>query len=156
MQYYRCGLTSARGYRGTVISPDPLTVLLVHIAQALLFLLCCQGTPMAPVHLVPTKTSWAFSTGQLPSQAVPSLYCCEGFCLPRCKALHLPLLNFMRFLSAHSSNLSRSFWVAALPSCILTAPSGLVSSVNLMWVYSDSSSRLLMKMLNNISPSINP
>lgn len=45
----------------------------------------------------------------------PSLYCCQSFFLPRCRTLHLSSLNFIRLLLAHSSNLARSLWMAALP-----------------------------------------
>lgn len=31
---------------------------------------------------------------------------------PRYRTLHFPLLNFMRFLLAHSSSLSKSLWMA--------------------------------------------
>lgn len=43
------------------------------------------------------------------------LYFCQGFFLPRCRTLHLSSLNFIRLLLAHSSNLARSLWMAALP-----------------------------------------
>lgn len=48
--------------------------------------------------------------------------------------LHFPLLNFKRFLMAHFSSLSR-FWMAALPSSILTTLPNLISSANLLRVH---------------------
>lgn len=52
-----------------------------------------------------------FSAIQCPaSTAALSVLC------PRCMTLYFPLLNFMKFPSPCSSNLSRSFWIAALPS----------------------------------------
>ena len=49
--------------------------------------------------------------------------------------MHLALLNLIRFSWAHFSSLSRSLWMASLPSSVLTAPLSLVSSANLLRVY---------------------
>lgn len=48
-----------------------------------------------------------------------------GFCI--CLSL-----NFMRYLSVHSSTLTRSHSIAALPSSPLTAPPKLLSSTDLL------------------------
>ncbi|NXI98496.1 YBOX1 protein, partial [Psophia crepitans] len=42
-----------------------------------------------------------------------------------CMTLHLPLLNFMLFIQAHLSSLSRSLWLVSLPSSMLTTPRSL-------------------------------
>jgi len=36
-----------------------------------------------------------------------------------CRALHLALLNSMRFAQAHLSSLSRSLWMASIPSSVV-------------------------------------
>ena len=50
-----------------------------------------------------------------------------GLFLPRCRTLHLPLLNLIRFLSAQLSSLSRSRWMAEQPASISTTPPSFVS-----------------------------
>lgn len=79
-------------------------------------------------------TPRSFSAKLLSSQVVPSMSWCLGLLLPRCWTLQFPLLNFMRFLSAHFSSLSRSFWMAAKPYSLWTTPSSFVSSGNLLRV----------------------
>lgn len=73
---------------------------------------------------------------QLFSYSVLSLYHCGDFFLSRCRHLHLSLLNFIVFLLRHSSILSRSLWMATLLCSILPGPPHLVSSTDLMRVYS--------------------
>jgi len=53
-----------------------------------------------------------------------------------CRTLRLALLNLMRFTWTHVSSLSRSLWVASLPSGVVTVPHSLVSSENLLRVHS--------------------
>lgn len=79
-----------------------------------------------------------------------------GVILTQYKTLHLPLLNFMRFLSAQFSSLSRSLWAAAQPTGVTATPPGFVSSVNLLKHHSAPSSRSLTKKLNSTRPSISP
>ncbi|KAK4825450.1 hypothetical protein QYF61_027605 [Mycteria americana] len=59
---------------------------------------------------------------------------CIGACTSSLGAglLHFPLLNFMRFLSAHFSSLSRSLWMAVRPSGVSDTPPSFVSSANLL------------------------
>ena len=52
------------------------------------------------VNLSPTRITMSLSTELLPSRSNPDLYWCMGMFLPRCRTLCLPLLNFIRFLSA--------------------------------------------------------
>lgn len=49
---------------------------------------------------------------QLPSQSAPSTYWCLWLFLSRCRTLHVPLLNSVRFLSDHFSIQLRSLWMA--------------------------------------------
>lgn len=111
--------------------------------------LCCQDTLLACAQLA-VGPSWAFFAELLPSLSVPSLYHSQGLFLPRGRTWHLCLLNFMRFLSAHSSSLSRSLWMAALPASVSTAPS-LGSSADFLRVYAVFSSISLIDKLNKTS-----
>lgn len=76
-------------------------------------------------------------------------------CLPRWWTLHVPLLNFMRFLHTQLSWLWRSLWMAAQPCRLSTAPLSFVSA-NLVRVYSSSLSRSLLNKLSKIRPSTDP
>ena len=66
-----------------------------------------------------TNTPKSFSTELLSIYSLPILYSCLGLPWPRCRTLHLALC--MRFAWAHLSSLSRSLWMASLPSNISTA-----------------------------------
>ncbi|XP_053934087.1 AP-3 complex subunit sigma-2 isoform X2 [Cuculus canorus] len=72
--------------------------------------------------LVTNRTSRALST-----QLLPSLCCTPGLCFPRSKTLYLSLLNFIRFLLASSSSLSRSSCRVSIPSKVSTSLLSLVS-----------------------------
>ena len=85
------------------------------------------------VNLSSTSTPRSLSTELLSSRSTPSLYWCMGLFLPRCRTLHLPLLNFIRFLSAQLSSLSRSHWMAAQAAGVSTTPPSFVSSRFWMW-----------------------
>ena len=65
-----------------------------------------------------TDTLKSFSSGLLSSHSLLNLYLCLGLSWPRCRTLHLAWLNFMRLVWAHLSSLSRSLWIASLPSHI--------------------------------------
>ena len=108
------------------------------------------------VNLSSTSSPRSLCTELLSSRSAPSLYWCMGLFFPRCRTLHLPLLNLIRFLSAQLSSLSSSHWMAAQPSGVSTTPPSLVSSANLLRVHSNPSSRSLMKKLNKIGPSTDP
>lgn len=75
-----------------------------------------------------TRTPRFFSTEVLSSSPVPSLCCCMELFFPR----YLPLLNFIRFVSIHLSNLSKSFWRAAQPTGVSATPFRFVSPGNLL------------------------
>ena len=114
--------------------------------------LCCKDTLLAPVHPGVLHVPTSFFTKLLSSWVATSW--CLGLFFPRCRTLHISLLNFMKFLSAHFSSLSRSLWMAAqLCGVLVTCPS-FVSSANLVRLHSVPSSRSLMKVLNRTGPSI--
>ncbi|KAK4810857.1 hypothetical protein QYF61_008829 [Mycteria americana] len=108
-------------------------------AQDTVGLLGCERTLLAHV--------------QLFIHQYPSLYWNRGLPQPRCRTLHLALLNLMRFTQAHFSSLPRSLWMTSRPSGVSTAPLSLVSSANLLRVHSISLSMSLMKILNSTGPS---
>lgn len=83
------------------------------------------------------------------------MYWWLGLFLHRCRTLHFPFLNSMKFLSAHLSSLLKSFWKAAEFSGISDTPHKFVSSMDLLG-YTAPSSRSLMKKLNRIGCSIEP
>lgn len=111
-------------------------VLLMQPRRLLLFLsarACCQ----LMFTLLSAKTPRSLSTEQqLLTYSMPSLYHCGDFFLSRCRHLHLSLLNFVVFLLPHSSSLPRSLWMATLLFSILPGPPSLVSSADLMRMYS--------------------
>lgn len=84
---------------------------------------------------------------------------CTGIlgCYPRCRTLHLPFLNFTLFSLAHSSSLSQSFCQMMCPglSDVSTSLPSILSSEDMVRVLPILSSRIFMKMLNSIGPSIN-
>lgn len=85
-------------------------------------LICAaRGHPWLMFSSLSTNSPWAFSEKLLPSQAdtfPPSLDQCKGLVYLWFRTQHSTLLNFMRFLSAHSSSMSRSFSMAASGTCI--------------------------------------
>ncbi|XP_068782109.1 uncharacterized protein [Struthio camelus] len=102
----RCGLIRAEE-RGRITSLDLLaTLCLMHPRRPLAFLAarahCCLMLNLS------TRTPRSFSAELLSSRSAPSLDWCLGFFLPTCRTLPLPWWNFMRFLSAQLSSLSRS------------------------------------------------
>ena len=106
--------------------------------------------------ILSTRTSRSLSAELLSSWVDPSLCCTLGLCFPRCKTLHLSLLNFIMFLVARSSSLSRSSCRVARPSEVSTSPLSLVSSTNFIRVHLVLSPRSLTKIWNGIGPNINP
>ena len=78
-----------------------------------------QGTAGLPGHkrtllacasFSSTRTPKTFSAGLLSRISSPSLYSYLGLSQPKCRSLHLALLNISRFRRAHFSSLSRSGW----------------------------------------------
>ncbi|XP_068788224.1 uncharacterized protein [Struthio camelus] len=142
--------------RGRITSLDLLpTLCLMHPRRPLAFLAtrahCCLM-----LHLLSTGTPRSFFMELLSSRSTPSLYWCMGLFLPRCRTLHLPLLNFRRVLSAQLSSLSRSLGMAAQSSGVSAPPPSSVSAANLLRVHSVPSSRSLMNTLNKSGPRTDP
>lgn len=96
--------------------------------------------------LLSTKAPSSLSTQLLPSQVDSSLFCPPGLGFPRCKTIHLSLLNIIRFLLAHCFSISRSSCRVAVPSEVSTFPHSLVSLAKFIWVRLMPSSRSLMKI----------
>lgn len=63
--------------------------------------------PWVMFNFLPTKTPMSFSE-EPPFSSQCLLSWCMGLLHARCETLHVPLLNFNRFLSSHVSSLSRS------------------------------------------------
>lgn len=79
---------------------------------------------------------WLFnklSTKLLLSHSVPGQQCCTDCALYRLQDFVFSYVQFYEAPVSHSSNLSRGFWMTAFPFSF-TAPSSLVSSVNLIRV----------------------
>lgn len=72
------------------------------------------------VSLVPPRIPGSFSAKLLSSWWSPRHYGCLGLFLPKCRTLHFPLFNFMRFSSALFSNVSQTPWMTASPSRVPT------------------------------------
>lgn len=84
-----------------------------------------RGYPWLMFSLLSTNTPWAFSEQLLPNHTdtlSPSLNQCKELVYLWCRTRHLSLLNFMRFVLAHSFSMQRSSWRAALPTSILIVP----------------------------------
>lgn len=95
----------------------------------------CRGSLMIMLSLLNTRISRPFSSEPLFCQSAPSLFWCMGVSflfLPLCRTRHLPMLIFMKFLSAHLSELARPLRVATLYSTTSTTPQGLLVSKNLL------------------------
>lgn len=95
-----------------------------------------RGHPWLMFSSLSTNTSWAFSGNLLPSQADMLPHSPDerkGLLHLWCRTQNLSLLNFVRFLLAHSSSMSRSFWMAALLTSMLTVPSAW-SHLQISWV----------------------
>lgn len=94
----------------------------------------------------PFSASWM----ELPlGQSLLSLDQCVGLVHPRCTPFFFPLLNFMRFLLAWSSNFPRPLWFEALHFTMSDTPSNLISSVLLPRV-SSVWPALFMRLLNKM------
>ena len=78
------------------------------------------------------------------------IWVCPGWC----ELLHFALLNLIRFTQDHFSKqfLSRSLWMASLPSIVSNAPHSLVSTANLLRTHSIPLSISLIKMIKSTNP----
>lgn len=79
------------------------------------------------LRLLSTRAPSSFSTELVSNPWVDPIICCtSGLCFPKCKTVHLFWFNLIRFLLAHSYNLSQSSCSLALPS---EMPTSLLSLV---------------------------
>lgn len=112
-----------------------------------------QCVPIASRPFSGTTTWLAYSKllvhqdpqGLLSSWSVLSMCWCMGLFLLRDRTLHFSFLNFISFLLAHLSSLSRFPGMAPKPSGVSATPPGIVSSANLLMVQSTTLSGSLMK-----------
>ena len=88
-------------------------------------------------NMMSTRTPRSSSAKLLSSCLVLNLYWCVGLFLLRGRTLHLPLLSFMSFLSAHFFSLFRFLSMVAQPSGVSATPSSFVSSADLVRMRSD-------------------
>lgn len=112
--------------------------------------LCCQDTAGSCSVYSPVNSKVPFHRAA--QFSVPGLYHCKGFFLPNYSNLYVSSMNFIRFLLVHFSSLSRSLWGAASR----LVPYSLVSSTDLIRVYSDAFSRSLIKTITSQVPGQTP
>ena len=120
----------ARPHRCQAGSKDDLSCpagdTLPNTAKNIDSLLSSKGTLLTQDHLSFRTPGTFFSAVMLSSWVASGIYWLLGLFLPKCRSLHFTLLKFIRFLSAHSSSLSRSLWIAAWPLW-LSSPSHFLS-----------------------------
>lgn len=124
-QYSRSDLKSQLEGKNPLPQPDGYTLANTaqHVQTA--FFVARAHCTLQPVLNQKHK---ALSTKVISSKSEPIQSCCLFH--PKQGILHLPC--FIRFLSAHLSILSRSHSKAAQPSSTLTAPTKLLSSMDLL------------------------
>ena len=152
-RYSRWGCTSA-AYSGTISSLEMLVVpCSMHPGMG--FALSAARAPCwLLLSLLSASTPRALSAGLLSSHSSPSLEWCQVLLCPKCRIWHLFLFNFMWWMIAQCSNLSRSLCKASSPVRESTASPGLVSSANWLRVQSNSASRWLIKGWSRTGPRI--
>lgn len=101
------------------------------------------------VNFLSTGTPRSLSRMLLFSWSALSIYWCARWFLPMCRIWHLPLLNCLRFLSAHFFSLLRSLLMAAQP-CNIQPLFPVLCPQQTSWGYSAPSS---MKTLNRTGAS---
>ena len=118
-QYSRWGLMRAE-WRGRTTSLNLLVTLLLMQPRIQLACWAARTHWQLMLNFSSIDTPKSFSSELLSSHSLPNLYLCLVFPFSRCRTLHLALLNFMRLAWAHLSSLSRSLWIASLPSSMST------------------------------------
>jgi len=106
-QYSRCSLTSTEWSGDDHISPSASNAS-EDAAQDLICLCCSSSALLTHVQLVVHQDTQVPFSKAAPQPHDLSLYWALWLFLPRCKTLHLSLLNFILFLPDHSSRLSGS------------------------------------------------
>ncbi|KAK4818032.1 hypothetical protein QYF61_004156 [Mycteria americana] len=115
-----------------------------------------KGTLPTPIEPAVSQHHRSLSAGLLASHSSPNLHLCPALLCPRCRIRHFDLLNFIPFIIAQCSNLSRSLCKSSCPSKESTAPPSLVSSSTLLMVHSTPASRWWINILNRTGPRIEP
>lgn len=104
---------------------------------------------LPPRSSLPKSFTWWLLSIHFP----PSLYLCLELPQPGCRTLHLALLNFIRFEQAHLSRLSKSLWMASIPSTVSWLHHSVECSLQtFLKVQSIPLFTSLTKMLNCASP----
>lgn len=67
----------------------------------------CLPALLAHAACCPPESPGPFPQSHLPASQSPTCAVAKGFLFPRCRTSHLSMMNFIRFLSAHFSSLSR-------------------------------------------------
>ena len=102
------------------------------------------------------RTPKSISAELLSRSSSPILYLYLGLPQPKRNTVHLALLNLIQLWWVLFSSLSRSPWMATLPSIVSTAPHRLVSSANLLVARMMPLSISLIRMLKSTSPKTVP
>ena len=131
MQDSRWALTRAE-QRGRIPSLDLLATVLWMQPRIQLAFWAVSTHCRVMLSFLSSRIPKSFSSGLLSMHSPPTLYLCLALPPPMCRTLHLALLNFLRFTQAHPSSLSRSLWMASLPSSMSTTLHSLVLSANLL------------------------
>lgn len=108
-------------------SPSSWLAILLLMQPRTLFSFATKAHCCLMFSLVYPRTHRSYSSKLLSSWAVPSIYI---FFLPMCRIWYFPLLNFIRFLSAHFSRLLTSLWWQHDPLISAAPPSFKFSEKN--------------------------
>ena len=99
---------------GTLVSPS-LLVMSPQMQPRIRFAFVAAAAHCWLVFSLSTRTPRSLSARLLPSHTDPSLYWGLWLWCPSCRTWHLSLLNFIQFLLAHFSRLSRSLFLTCPP-----------------------------------------
>ena len=99
---------------GTLVSPS-LLVMSPQMQPRIRFAFVAAAAHCWLVFSLSTRTPRSLSARLLPSHTDPSLYRGLWLWCPSCRTWHLSLLNFIQFLLAHFSRLSRSLFLMCPP-----------------------------------------
>ena len=145
-------LTNAE-QRGGIISLNLLVRLILMEPRRLLSFFATSVHCWLMVHLLSTKILGSFSVSFLPSNWAQACVGAWAYFSMGPGVCSFPLLNSMRFPSAHFSSLLRSLWMEAQPSGVSATPPSFVLSADFPRVLSASGSSSLTK-IHGTGPSI--
>ena len=107
----------------------------------------CKHTLLAHIELFVHKNPEVLLCRAVLNNFSTSLYTYLGLPQLKWKTLHFVLLNLIQFTCTHFSSLSMSLQMASITSVVSTSPFSLMSSLNLLRVYSIP---LSMSLLTNV------